>query len=42
MKNKKIKNKIKDRRKLERGCNFPHAMTSRKFTGSSFEYYYNW
>ena len=32
-------NKIKSRRRLERGCNFPHAMTSSKYpslTGNSY------
>lgn len=26
-----MQNKIKNRRRLERGCNFPHAMSSIKY-----------
>ena len=30
-----MQNKIKNRRKLERGCNFPHVMFSIKYPGGA-------
>lgn len=38
----KRSDKIKARKRIENGCNFPEFMTSRKFIGSPLGFYYNW
>ena len=35
-------NKIKSRRRLERGCNFPHAMISSKYPSLAGNSCYNY
>lgn len=35
----KRSDKIKARKRIENGCNFPHLMTISKYPGSTFGYY---
>lgn len=38
----KRSDKIKARKRIENGCNFPSLMTISKYPGSPLGFYYNW
>ena len=38
----KRSDKIKARKRIENGCNFPSLMTISKYPGGTFDYYRHW